>query len=364
MPDRTTMPDMGENRARSAQPKRCGTVVAVAVMALTALGAWPSLSQAEPVAEFYRGKTIIYNLAVPDGASWGLYARNFIEHLRSHMPGNPTIILQVMPGGGGVAAANYMFNIAPKDGTVIGTPLSTAIVFAATNPNEVKFDPRKFSWIGSLAVVQDVISVWYTARAKTLDEARTTQLVMGATGKGSNSFQDIALANNLLGTKFRTVLGYKGGADINLAIERGEVDGRATTWDSWPASNPDWLREKKIVHLVQLGPHKLPEIGDDVPLLRDLVSGEEQRMVDFVGLSLTMGRSVYAPPGTPADRLAALRAALIETVKDPAYIADAQRLILDATTWQTGEAVAKAVDDAFSLPPNLVEKAKAVMDLP
>jgi tripartite-type tricarboxylate transporter receptor subunit TctC len=364
MSDRTTMPDMGENRARSAQPKRCGTVVAVAVMALTALGAWPSLSQAEPVAEFYRGKTIIYNLAVPDGASWGLYARNFIEHLRSHMPGNPTIILQVMPGGGGVAAANYMFNIAPKDGTVIGTPLSTAIVFAATNPNEVKFDPRKFSWIGSLAVVQDVISVWYTARAKTLDEARTTQLVMGATGKGSNSFQDIALANNLLGTKFRTVLGYKGGADINLAIERGEVDGRATTWDSWPASNPDWLREKKIVHLVQLGPHKLPEIGDDVPLLRDLVSGEEQRMVDFVGLSLTMGRSVYAPPGTPADRLAALRAALIETVKDPAYIADAQRLILDATTWQTGEAVAKAVDDAFSLPPNLVEKAKAVMDLP
>ncbi len=364
MPDRTTMPDMSENRARSAQPKRCGTVVAVAIMALAALGAWPSLSQAEPVADFYRGKTIIYNLAVPDGASWGLYARNFIEHLRSHMPGNPTIILQVMPGGGGVAAANYMFNIAPKDGTVIGTPLSTAIVFAATNPNEVKFDPRKFSWIGSLAVVQDVISVWYTARAKTLDEAKTTQLVMGATGKGSNSFQDIALANNLLGTKFRTVLGYKGGADINLAIERGEVDGRATTWDSWPASNPDWLREKKIVHLVQLGPRKLPEIGDDVPLLRDLVSGEEQRMVDFVGLSLTMGRSVYAPPGTPADRLAALRAALTETVKNPAYIADAQRLILDATTWQTGEAVAKAVDDAFSLPPNLVEKAKAVMDLP
>jgi tripartite-type tricarboxylate transporter receptor subunit TctC len=257
-----------------------------------------------------------------------------------------------------------MFNIAPKDGTVIGTPLSTAIVFAATNPNEVKFDPRKFSWIGSLAVVQDVISVWHTARAKTLDQAKTTQLVMGATGKGSNSFQDIALANNLLGTKFKTVLGYKGGADINLAIERGEVDGRATTWDSWPASNPDWLRERKIVHLVQLGPRKLPEIGDDVPLLRDLVSGEEQRMVDFVGLSLTMGRSVYAPPGTPPERLAALRTALIETVKDPAYVADTQRLILDATTWQTGEAVAKAVDDAFSLPPNLVEKAKAVMDLP
>ena len=143
------------------------------------------------------------------------------------------------------------------------------------------------------------------------------------------------------------------------------MDGRATTWDSWPASNPDWLREKKIVHLVQLGPRKLPEIGDDVPLLRDLVSGEEQRMVDFVGLSLTMGRSVYAPPGTPADRLAALRAALTETVKDPAYIADAQRLILDATTWQTGEAVAKAVDDAFTGCRRIwSRKAKAVMDLP
>jgi tripartite-type tricarboxylate transporter receptor subunit TctC len=362
MADRTTMQQARVNPGESARlmtPLR--TVLAAAAVASAA---WPSPSRAEPVADFYRGKTIIYNLAVPDGASWGLYARNFIEHLRGHMPGNPTIILQVMPGGGGVAAANYMFNIAPKDGTVIGTPLSTAIVFAATNPSEVKFDPRKFSWIGSLAVVQDVISVWHTARAKTLDEAKTTQLVMGATGKGSNSFQDVALANNLLGTKFKTVLGYKGGADINLAIERGEVDGRATTWDSWPASNPDWLREKKIVHLIQLGPRKLPEIGDDVPLLRDLVSGEEKMMVDFVGLSLTMGRSVYAPPGTPPERLAALRAALIETVKDPAYIADAQRLILDAATWQTGEAVAKAVDDAFSLPPNLVEKAKAVMDLP
>lgn len=338
----------------------------VAALAAVAAGSavFSRPAKAQSVADFYRGKTITYNLAVPDGASWGLYARNFIEHLRTHVPGNPTIILQVMPGGGGVTAANYMFNIAPKDGTVIGTPLSTAIVFAATNPNDVKFDPRKFSWIGSLAVVQDVISVWYTAHAKSIDAAKSSTLIMGATGKGSNSFQDIALANNLLDTKFKPVLGYKGGADINLAIERGEVDGRATTWDSWPASYPDWLRDKKIVHLLQLGPRKLPEIGDDVPLLRELVNGEQRTIVDFVGLSLSLGRSVYAPPGTPADRVAALRTALTETVQDPTYIADAQRLKLDATTWQTGDAIANAVNQAFSLPPSLVEKAKAAMDLP
>jgi hypothetical protein len=238
-------------------------------------------------------------------------------------------------------------------------------VFAATDPKEVMFDPRKFSWLGSMAVVQDVISVWHTAPAKTIEDAKKVELVMGATGKGSNAFQDIALANNLLGTKFKVVRGYKGGADINIAIERGEVQGRANTWDGWPTAHPDWLRDKKLVHLVQLGPRKHPEIGDEVPLFRDLVKTVEQRsIVDFVGLSLSMGRSVYAPPGVPADRVTALRAALIATVQDPAYIADAKRLALDAVTWQSGEAIEKVVNDAFALPPALIEKAKAAIDLP
>jgi tripartite-type tricarboxylate transporter receptor subunit TctC len=342
---------------------RASTLATIALA--VGLGAMLPRAEAQSVADFYRGKTVNYILAVPDGASWGLYARTFIEHLRKHVPGNPNIILQVMPGGGGVAASNYIYNVAAKDGTVIGTPLSTAIVFAATDPKEVMYDPRKFSWLGSLAVVQDVISVWHTAPAKTMDEAKKIELIMGATGKGSNSFQDIALANNLLGTKFKPVRGYKGGADINLAIERGEVHGRSTTWESWPGSHPTWLRDKKIVHLVQLGPRKLAEIGDEVPLMRDLVrDGEDRAIVDFVGLSLAMGRAVYAPPGTPADRATALRAALIATVQDPAYIADAKRLALDTTTWQTGQAIQQVVNEAFSLSPNLIQKAKAAMDLP
>jgi tripartite-type tricarboxylate transporter receptor subunit TctC len=321
-------------------------------------------ARAQSVADFYRGKTITYNLAVPDGASWGLYARTFIEHLRKHIPGNPNVILQVMPGGGGVAAGNHIFNVAAKDGTVIGTPLSTAMVFAATDPGQVMYDPRKFSWIGSMAVVQDVITVWHTAPAKTLDDAKRIELIMGATGKGSNSFQDVALANNLLGTKFKPVRGYKGGAEINIAIERGEVHGRSTTWDSWPGSHPDWLRDKKLVHLVQLGPRKLPEIGYDVPLFRDLVSGEQQTIVDFIGVSLAMGRAVYAPPGIPKDRLEALRAAFLNTMKDPAYIAQAKKLKLDTETWQTGDAVERIVNEAFSLSPALIQKAKAAIDLP
>jgi tripartite-type tricarboxylate transporter receptor subunit TctC len=323
-----------------------------------------TVAKAQSVADFYRGKTIHYNLAVPDGASWGLYARTFIEHLRKHVPGNPNIILQVMPGGGGVLAGNHIFNVAVKDGTVIGTPLSTAMVFAATDPNQVKYDPRKFSWIGSMAVVQDVITVWHTAPAKTLDDAKRIELIMGATGKGSNSFQDVALANNLLGTKFKPVRGYKGGAEINIAIERGEVHGRSTTWESWPGSHPDWMRDKKLVHLVQLGPRKLPEIGDEVPLFRDLVSGEQRAIVDFVGVSLAMGRAVYAPPGVPKDRLEALRAAFLATMKDPAYIAQAKKLKLDTTTSQTGDAVERIVNEAFSLSPALIQKAKAAIDLP
>lgn len=338
---------------------------AIALVATSLLCSGASAQNTQSVADFYRGKTIIYNLAVPDGASWGLYTRTFIEHLRKHIPGNPTIILQVMPGGGGVAAGNHLFNVAAKDGTVIGTPLSTAMVFAATDPKEVMYDPRKFSWIGSMAIVQDAISVWHTAPAKTLDEARRVELIMGATGKGSNSFQDIALINNLLGTKMKIVRGYKGGAEINIAIERGEVHGRANTWDGWVGSNPEWLNEKKLIHLAQFGPRKLAAIGENVPLLRDLVpAGELRQIVDFVGVNLAMGRPVYAPPGIPRDRLEALRQAFLATMKDPAYIAQAKKLRLDTETWQTGEAVEQIVNDAFSLSPALIEKAKAAMDQP
>ena len=239
----------------------------------------PTPAQAQQsVADFYRGKTIIYNLAVPDGASWGLYARTFIEHLRKHVPGNPNIILQVMPGGGGVAAGNHIFNVAAKDGTVIGTPLSTAMVFAATDPERGDVRPAQVQLDridGGRAGRHHASGTRRRRRPSTTP--RSIELIMGATGKGSNSFQDIALANNLLGTKFKPVRGYKGGAEINIAIERGEVHGRANTWDGWPGSHPDWLRDKKLIHLAQLGPRKLPEIGDDVPLLRDLVSEGEQR---------------------------------------------------------------------------------------
>lgn len=207
--------------------------------------------------------------------------------------------------------------------------------------------------------------MWHLAPAKTIDDAKKVELVMGATGKGSNSFQDVALANNLLGTKFKVVRGYKGGAEINIAIERGEVQGRSNTWDGWPTAHPDWLRDRKIIHLLQLGPRKLPEIGDEVPLLRDLVQqGEQRQIVDFIGVQLAMGRGVYAPPGIPKDRLSALRVALVATMKDPAYIAQAKKLALDTATYQTGEAVERVINEAFSVSPALVQKAKAAIDLP
>ena len=188
---------------------------------------------------------------------------------------------------------------------------------------------------------------------------------MGSTGQGTNSFQDIALANNLLGTKFKPVRGYKGGAEINLAIECGELDGRATTWENWTSSKAEWLQQKKIIHIAQLGPKRLPQIGDEVPLLRDLVQpGEQRAVVDFVGLSLAIGRAVYAPPNTPRDRVAALRTAFSETMNDAEYVSEARQIRLDTTTWQTGEQVTRIVNDALSLPQAFVQKAKAFIELP
>jgi tripartite-type tricarboxylate transporter receptor subunit TctC len=340
----------------------CRLAACGAAVLLTALAGSNACAQAP--ADFYRGKTIEININVSVGGGYDLYARMIARHLGKHIPGNPTILPKNMEGAGGMRLANWLYNAAPKDGTALGAVARATAFEPLLGNKSAHYDGRRFNYIGSANDEVSVCVAWHTSGVRTFEDAKKTQLVVGANGTSEDTYQYPALLNHMFGSKFKMVSGYPGGNDINLAMERGEVQGRATTWESWPSANPDWLRDKKIIQLVQLGPKKLPEIGDDVPLLRDLVQGEERAIVDFVGLSLAMGRSVFAPPGVPAERVAALRTALIETVKDPAYIADAKRLSLDTATWQTGEAVERVVKDAFSLPPALVQKAKAAMDLP
>jgi tripartite-type tricarboxylate transporter receptor subunit TctC len=332
---------------------------AAAALAMTAA----PQARAESVADFYRGRQIEYNLATSTGGSWDVYLRVLSNHLGKYIPGHPKIVIQYMPGAGGVKALNYMYNAAPRDGSYIGTPLSTALLYAVLNPGKVKFDAPKFHWIGSMARIQDVISVWSAGPIKTIEDARKQEVKVGATGRSSNSFLDIAMANNLLGTKFKPVLGYKGGAEINLAIERGEVQGRANTWDGWATAMPQWLTDKKIINLVQLGPSKLAEIGE-VPLFGDLVKDPKDKpVVDFLSVGLTVGRSVYMPPGTPPERVAALRQAFEKAMKDPAYIKDAEAHKMSTGDWKSGAEIQTVIERTFSSPPEIVKRAKAALTL-
>ena len=330
-------------------------------LAMLGLLATPATASADDVEAFFKGRTISWQLATTPGGSWDAYLRAVSNHLGSHIPGRPRIIIQYMPGAGGVRMLDFMYNVAPKDATAMATPLPTSLLTAALESEKATFKPTRFRWIGSMASIQDVISVWHTVPVKSLGEAKSRQVLMGVSGTGSNTYFDIAIANGLLGTKFKPVQGYQGSVEINLAIERGEVEGRANTWDGWTTGKPDWLAQGRIVHLAQIGLARLPEIGD-VPLLTDLVStAEDKQLVEFLSAGIALGRTILMPPDVPAERVAALRKALADTMTDPAYVSEAQSLKLSYSDWMTGEKLQQLIERTFDTPPALVGRAKAIL---
>ena len=321
-------------------------------------GAW-----AQSPRNFYKDRTITFYLATPPGGSWDVYSRILISHFSDHIPGHPKIILQYMPGAGGVRLLNFMAQSAPKDGSAIATPLPTSLLSAAFAPKQSHFSPPAFQWLGSMARIQDVISVGSSSPVQSISAAKRRPATMGATGTGSNTYFDVVLANALLHTKFKLVMGYEGSSDLDLAIERGEIDGRADTWDDWTTDHSEWVKDGKIKQLVQIGLTKLPEIGD-VPLFSDLVANkQDKKLLDFLSPGAAIGRALFAPPGTPPDRVAVLRDAFAQTMNDPGYLADARSHKLSAGDWKSGVEVQKTVEDDFNAPPQLVGRAKSVMAL-
>jgi tripartite-type tricarboxylate transporter receptor subunit TctC len=318
-------------------------------------------ARSDSVGDFYKSRTINYFLATTAGGSWDVYLRVLINHWVKHIPGNPAIVVRYQPGGGGVKTLEYVDAIAPKDGTVIATPLPTSLLYSALNPRSVSYKPQRFQWIGNMARTQDVISVWHTVPIKTIAAARESVATVGVTGPGSNTFFDIAMSNRLLGTKFKMVQGYRGSVELDLAMERRETDGRANTWDGWAAAKPDWLANKWVVHLVQIGLSRLPEIGD-VPLFVDLVKDPADRQVaEFLSSAIALGRTIFAPPEVPPERIAALRRAFDATMTDPAYLEECKARNLSTGEWMTGQQMEGLMDRMFASPPELVERAKAAV---
>ncbi len=330
------------------------TLISALAAAAALAGAAVSPAAADAVADFYRGKVVTIMVPSGLGATLGLYGRLVSEHLPKHLPGNPNVILASRPGGGGTKGAAYAYNAAPKDGTFIAEVLSASVLSGKLR--NLKFDAAKFQWIGSVTPRPIVVTAWHTAPATTLEGARKIEVIMGSTGLGSETYMAPALMNALLGTKFKIVKGYKGGAAINKSMEQGETQGRMNYWSGWTAGKPGWVRDNKLRHFVQYGTFikELP----DVPQFKNLVKTDlERQMLGFMEASPKVGMGFWVAPGVPADRVAALRKAFMATMKDPAFLADAKkrRAPVDPVT---GAELQKIVAAAYKTPDHVIAELK------
>ncbi len=312
---------------------------------------------AQTVADFYRGKRVNLVIGYGPGGGYDTYARLLARFIGEHIPGKPTVVSQNMPGAGSRGAANWLYNVAPKDGTVIamlsqGTPTDQAL-----GQPGIQFDARRFNWIGNMVVVNNIMFVWAASGVRTLEDARQRVVAVGSTGAASPSVLYPQVSNNLLGTKFKIVSGYPGGGDINLAVERGEVDGRGSdSWASMKANNPNWLREHKINILFQVGPRREPDL--DAPLWTEFAKNDEQRQIlELLSGDVAVGRPILTAPDVPADRVAALRRAFDATLKDPKFLAAAEQAKMYMNP-MSGEELQRIVGRIASPSPEVIAKVK------
>ena len=320
------------------------------------------LQARNPPAEFYKGKTVSLYIGYTVGGGYDLYGRIVARHIGRHIPGNPTVVPRNLEGAGSLRAANFTYQMAPKDGTaftIIGRSVPFASLFG--HPG-AKFDAPKYTWLGSANDEAAVCAAWHTSGFRVFEDMRQREMTVGATGQTDEGAQIAKGMNAYLGTKLRTVTGYPGGNEIGLAIERGEIDGRcALSWSSVKATHPQWISEKKINVLSQVSVAQHPDLPD-VPLMLDFAPGEEARQVlKFLAARQVMGRPFMAPPDLPADRAAALRKAFLDTLRDPVFLAEAERLKLEITP-VPAERIDALLQEMYATPPDIVKKAAALFN--
>ncbi len=332
-------------------------VTLVGVGLLLAAAATPA--QAQSVADFYKGKTVNVLIGVGVGGEYDLQARLVARHIGKHIPGNPNVVPQNMVGAGGINMANHLYNTATRDGTFIGMMGNNFPATQAVGGKSVKFDAGKFQWLGTIAPVVETMAVWHTAGVKTIDDLRKQEIVAGASGRGAITYFYPMMMNAFLGTKFKIVTGYPGGNQINLAMERGEVQARNNTWSSWKATRPQWIKDKQIFVVAQAGP-RAPDL--DAPSVEELAKTPDDRLtIELIVSGTQLGRPFATTPDVPADRLAALRNAFRETMKDPEFLKDAAQMNFEVNPVY-GEPMQKTVEKILSTPKNLAMRAKEFLE--
>jgi tripartite-type tricarboxylate transporter receptor subunit TctC len=320
-------------------------------------------AQADALADFYRGKQIKIIIRTAAGTGYDVYSRLLARHIVRHIPGRPALMLPVnMEGAGGIVAANYMAEVAPKDGTVIAMLNQGIIADQALGINKtLKTDLRTFNWLGIMSGSNDVLATWHSSPTKTLADAMRRETLVGATGAGSVSTQMPAVYNNILGTRFKIVIGYANGGEINLAMERGEIEGKATNPYSSYVAATNYVRDHLINIIIQTGVKKDPAMPD-VPLLRDLgKTAQDTAILDFISNSVAIGWPIATNPGVPAPRVAALRRAFDETLRDPEFLADAARQKVDISP-TSGLEAQQMIDAVIGAPSHIKEEAKRAME--
>lgn len=335
------------------------TAALTSALAFAAAGGGAS---AQGVEDFYKGRKIDIVIGFTVGGGYDAYARLVGRHMGEHIPGKPTMVPRNMTGAGSRIAAAFIHGVAPKDGTALGIADQSIPLEQALGDAGVKFDSREFNWIGNPNADNNVLTTWHTSPVKTIEDARKIEVTMGATGYNTSS-QYPTVLNAMSGTKFKVILGYPGGNEINLAMERGEVAGRGSNaWASYKSTRPDWIKENKINILVQIGLRKASDLPN-APLLMDVAGNDlDREAMRLLSAPTTIGRPFFAPPNVPADRVKALRAAFDAMVKDKAFLDEAQKLNLDIDP-VSGEELQKIVADIINAPADVKKRLADVLSL-
>jgi tripartite-type tricarboxylate transporter receptor subunit TctC len=328
-------------------------------LALTAV--LSTSAHADSVTEFYKGKTVTLIAGYTAGGGFDLYARVIANYLGKHIPGQPRVVVQNMPGAGSLRAASHVYNVAPKDGSVISLTRAPVIAPLLGSAGGAAFDVTKFTWLGSGASDLTVCALLGNRKVNSMADAVAHPFTLGGLGPGSDEDMYTKILRKLLGVKAQLVSGYPGGAEMVLAVERGELDGRCGwAWSSIKISRPEWIADKRIKVLNVLALERSPELPD-VPAIMEFVKAERHKQIfRFVLNASTLGRPFVAPPGIPEDRATALRQAFDDTMKDPAYIAEmtAKKLDVGPIAWQ---AIGSLLKDFYATPQDVVDETRAII---
>jgi tripartite-type tricarboxylate transporter receptor subunit TctC len=314
-------------------------------------------ARADPVADFYKGKTVALVVSSPAGGGYDAMARAIARYIGRHIPGNPTVVVRNMPGAGGITAMNNLFNTAERDGSVLALVQNNTPLEPLFGTKQARYDATRFNWLGTPSFEVAMVLLWHTVPVNSVDDLRHKETQVGASGANSTPAFYARLLNATLGTRMKIVNGYPGQNDALLAMERGELDGYPSVFESaLTSTRPTWIADKVAKAIVQYGPERLTKLKD-VPFAPDLVSNEEDKLLMQAAFTpLALGRPLAMPPDVPADRVAAVRKALNETFADPEFLAEGERLGLAVNAPRTGEQLADVIARAYHSPPQVVAR--------